>query len=47
MNRLNPVAAGDFEDHLMACPPCVDRVEEARDYVLLFRKAAFSAGYRA
>lgn len=50
MNRFNPAAAGAFEEHLLICASCVDRVEEAQDYILVFRAAAqlgFSAGYRA
>lgn len=50
MNRLNPAAAVDFEEHLIMCRWCADRVEEAQDYILAFRGAVqigFSAGYRA
>lgn len=50
MKRLNPAATDTFEEHLLICPPCVERVEDAQDYIAVFRAAVqlgFNAGYRA
>ena len=39
MNRLTPLAAEMFEEHLLICSPCVDRVEQAQEYITVFRAA--------
>ena len=39
MNRLNPLSAEMFEKHLLICSPCVDRVEEAQEYIIMFLSA--------
>ena len=39
MNRLNPSSTDLFEEHLLVCSPCVDRVEEAQEYITVFRAA--------
>jgi hypothetical protein len=40
MNQLGSPATDALEEHLLACSTCVDRVEEAREYVSVFRAAA-------
>ncbi len=39
MRRLNPLSAERFEEHLLVCSPCVDLVEEAQEYIAVFRAA--------
>lgn len=41
LNRLSPATTDAFEEHLLICPACAARAEEADEYVLLFRTAAF------
>ena len=40
MNRLNPACADVFEKHLLICSPCIERVEDAQEYIAIFRAAA-------
>ena len=39
MNRLGPSVMDAFEEHLLICSPCANRVEEAAEYVAVFRAA--------
>jgi hypothetical protein len=39
MDRLGSPATDALEEHLLACPPCVFRVEEATEYVAVLREA--------
>ena len=40
MNRLNPACVEVFEHHLLICSPCIDRVEDAQEYIAIFRAAS-------
>ncbi len=40
MNRLDPTALEAFEEHLLICSSCIDRVTNTDEYILLFRAAA-------
>lgn len=35
----------ELEEHLLCCPPCVDRAEETQDYVDLIRETLIRAGF--
>lgn len=37
MNRLSASALEAFEEHLLICSPCVDRVEGIHEYIDAFR----------
>ena len=39
MRRLNPLSTELFEEHLLICSPCVDLVEDALEYIAVFRGA--------
>ena len=39
MNRLDPIAVEAFEEHLLICSPCIDRVMNCDEYIQLFRAA--------
>lgn len=40
LNRLGPSIMEAFEEHLLVCSACVSRVQEATEYVAVFRAAA-------
>ncbi len=42
MNRLIPACAEVFEKHLLICSACIDRVEDAQEYIAIFRAASVS-----
>lgn len=47
MNRLSPSATNTVEEHLLVCSPCINRVEDATEYVALFRAAASATNLAA
>lgn len=42
MNRLNPASTETYEEHLLICSPCIDRVQGSQEYIVIFRAAAVS-----
>ena len=47
MHRLGPSATAAYEEHLLMCSACVNRVEEASAYVAAFRAAAVELQVRS